>query len=418
MKSPPNASPEIRYLAIDLHKHYTVIGGVNIQQKVILSPRRVEIDELEVWARKNLRPSDEVVLEATTNAWTAYDLIVPLVRHCVAVNPLHVRWIAEARVKTDAADVLRLAKLLAANLIPEVWVPPLHVRELRSLMTYRRRVIKMQTMTKNRLHSILHSCYLTPPTGQVFAEKNRDWWLALELSPTLRLRIRHDLATLEHLQGQLTDLESEIQRLSITSPWQEQAPCLIQLPGFGLLTAMTVLAAIGDITRFPSAKELVGYAGLGAGVHDSGETHRDKGITKQGRRDLRKVLVEAAWVAVNSHPYWKAQFERLERRKPKNQAIVAIARKLLVAVWHVLTERTTDKNAVPEMVAFKLMVWSWKLSDQERGGLTSRQFIRYHLMRLKLGEDLPYLITGKDTKRAIASPGEVLALRPELASAD
>jgi len=119
---------------------------------------------------------------------------------------------------------------------------------------------------------------------------------------------------------------------------------------------MSVLAAIGDITRFPSAKELVGYAGLGAGVHDSGETHRDKGITKQERRDLRKVLVEAAWVAVTSHPYWKAQFECLERRKPKNQAIVAIARKLLVAVWHVLTERTTAKNAVPEMVTFKLMV--------------------------------------------------------------
>ena len=163
------------------------------------------------------------------------------------------------------------------------------------------------------------------------------------MSPTERLRIRHDLATLEHLQGQLTDLESEIQRLSATSPWAEQAPYLIQLPGFGLLTAMTVLAAIGDITRFPSAKELVGYAGLGAGVHDSGETHRDKGITKQDRRELRKVLVEAAWVAVNSHPYWKAQFEHLERRKPMNQAIVAIARKLLVAVWHVLTERTTDK---------------------------------------------------------------------------
>jgi hypothetical protein len=82
---------------------------------------------------------------------------------------------------------------------------------------------------------------------------------------------------------------------------------------------------------------------------------------------------------------------------------------LWISVWHVLTEHTTDKNAVPEMVAFKLMVWSWKLSDQERGGLTSRQFIRYHLTRLNLGEDLPYLITGKDIKRAIASLGEVLA---------
>ena len=68
------------------------------------------------------------------------------------------------------------------------------------------------------------------------------------------------------------------------------------------------------------------------------------------------------------------------------------------------------------MVAFKFMVWSWELSDQERGGLTSRQFIRYHLMRLKLEYNLPCLITGKSTKRAIASPEEMLALEPELAS--
>ena len=91
---------------------------------------------------------------------------------------------------------------------------------------------------------------------------------------------------------------------------------------------------------------------------------------------------------------------------------------MLVAVWHVLSERVADKNAVPEMIAFKMMMWSWKLSDQERGGLTTRQFVRYHLMRLKTGEDLPYLITGKNTKRAIAPREEVLALKPELVSAD
>lgn len=116
---------------------------------------------------------------------------------------------------------------------------------------------------------------------------------------------------------------------------------------------MTVLGAIGDITRFARAKRLVGYAGLGAGVHDSGETHRDKGITKQGRRDLRRVMVEAAWTAVQVSPYWKGEFERLTLRKHKhpNIAIVAIARRMLVAVWHVLTERVADRNAVPEMVA-------------------------------------------------------------------
>jgi transposase len=77
---------------------------------------------------------------------------------------------------------------------------------------------------------------------------------------------------------------------------------------------MRVLAAIGDITRFPSAKHLVGYAGLGASVHESGETHRGGHITKEGRSDLRGVMVEAAWVAVEHHAHWKAQFERLSAR--------------------------------------------------------------------------------------------------------
>ena len=117
----------------------------------------------------------------------------------------------------------------------------------------------------------------------------------------------------------------------------------------------------------------------------------------------------------DSHLYWITQFERLIHRKLRNKAIIAIARCLLSAVFNVLSKRASDKNAVPEMVAFKLMIWSWKLSVQERGGLTSRQLIRYHLMRLNLGYDLPYLVTGKGTKRAIASPEEVLALRPELA---
>ena len=77
---------------------------------------------------------------------------------------------------------------------------------------------------------------------------------------------------------------------------------------------MSILAVIGEITRFPSAKKLVGYAGLGASVHDSGDTHQSGHITKEGRRDVRCVMVEAAWVAVEHHPHWKAQFEHLTRR--------------------------------------------------------------------------------------------------------
>ena len=120
---------------------------------------------------------------------------------------------------------------------------------------------------------------------------------------------------------------------------------------------MRILAAIGEISRFPSAKHLVGYAGLGASVHQSGETNRGGHFTKQGRRDLRGIMVEAAWVAVEHHPHWKAQFERLAARIGKQKAIVAIARKLLVTIWHVLSQQESDSHVQIEAVTRKLLNW-------------------------------------------------------------
>lgn len=223
------------------------------------------------------------------------------------------------------------------------------------------------------------------------------------------------MATLAQLQEQLAAVEGELARLSQSEPWNAVAPFLIQLPGFALISAMTVLAAIGDISRFPSAKHLVGYAGLGAGAHHSGETHQDGSLTKQGRRDLRRVLIEAAWSAVATHPHWKEEFMHLCRRKPEGIAIVAIARKLLVVVWHVLSQCAADRHADPVMVATKLMRWAWALTPAQRGGLTTRQFVRYGLMRLRLGHDLTSFRYGGQP-RGLATEAEILARFPELAT--
>ena len=84
---------------------------------------------------------------------------------------------------------------------------------------------------------------------------------------------------------------------------------LMQIPGLGLIFSMVVLSAIGDINRFSHPRKLVGYAGLGAGVHISGEKYQEKSITKAGRKELRWALVEAAWVAVRFDPFWKAQYQ-------------------------------------------------------------------------------------------------------------
>lgn len=408
-------SPVTRFVGIDLHKHFVVVAAVDARQQVILPPtRRIDLDDFPAWAQSHLSPNDAVALESTGNAWWLYDLIAPLVARAVVANSLQVKWIANAAAKSDKHDAIRLAKLLAANLIPEVWVPPPHVRELRALIAHRRALVKQRTAVKNRLHSVLHRQHISPPDGDLCAAHNRDWWHSLDLSPTERLRLRQDLATLDHVEQLVADLEAELARLSNQPPWNEAMPFLVQIPGLALLSAMTVLAAIGDIARFPTARHLVGYAGLGACVHESGESHRDGHISKQGRRDLRRALIEAAWSAVNTHPYWKREFARLCRHKPQGVAIVAIARKLLVVIWHVLAERTADRHTEPAMVACKLMRWSWELTNEQRSGLTTRQFVRYGLTRMGLGHDLTGFRYGGQP-RGLASVEEILARFPELA---
>src|SRR5215470_8827495 len=132
MKGERKAS-ERRYIGLDVHKHYITVGGMNREQEVTLRPRNVDMERFQRWAEENLRDTDEVVLEATTNTWDIYDIVVPLVKRVVVAHPAEVKQIANARVKTDNQDVLRLMRLLTTDLVPEVWVPPQEVRELRAL---------------------------------------------------------------------------------------------------------------------------------------------------------------------------------------------------------------------------------------------------------------------------------------------
>jgi hypothetical protein len=189
---------------------------------------------------------------------------------------------------------------------------------------------------------------------------------------------------------------------------------LLQLSGFGVIVSMTVLSAIGDASRFESANKLVGYSGLGAGVHDSGKEHIEKRITKSGRKELRWAMVEAAWRAIRISSYWKEQYEKYLRRMRKpNQAIVVIARKLLVVVWHVLTKEETDERVNEEDLAYKMLVLAWDLDEDVRMGLTYKQFAKYALMKLGVETDITRFVR-KEVPRRLAPREEVLARMVEL----
>lgn len=379
-----------RFVAFDVHKSYVLVAALNATLQVVLPPRRVRMDDLPEWARQALRPTDRVVLEATSNAWTVYDLLAPLVAEVQVAHPLLVKLISSARVKTDTRDTLHLARLLAANLIPTVWVPPPPVRELRALVAHRERLVRQRTQAKSRLQSLLQSHNLVPPEHE--AE-----WQQLPLAPLDRFRLQQDRLLVDQLGELIRQVDAELSRLSVEEPWARSMVYLMQLPGLGIITSMTILAAIGEITRFPSPEKLVGYSGLGASVHASGQTFQTGAITKQGRRELRTALIEAAWIAVRHHPHWQAQFERLAARKGAGKAIVAIARKLLVVIWHVLTKQAADCHADPVRVARKLWRWAQKHGTASHVGLPRLTFVRAYLDRLQLGQELTTLESGSTT---------------------
>lgn len=397
-------SPD-RFVGLDVHKHYLIAAAVDADRKEVMGPRRVPLERLDSWVRKSLTPQDAVVFEMTTNAYQLYDDLLGHVHSVTVVHPPHVGLITRVQVMNDKIAARTLAKLHAAGLLPSIWIPPLDVRDHRALVAQRAKMVRLSTQAKNRLHALLHRHHLVPPAGMLFDPGLRQWWLGLEISALELARVRCDLDTLTFAQAQIHLLEETMLTLAIQD---ERVVRLLHLPGVGLITAMTLLAAIGDISRFAQAKNLVGYAGLGARVHDSGQTHHTGQITKAGRRDIRGAMIEVAHTAARTHPHWRAELARLEPRLGKNKAIVAIARKLLVAVWHILSKDCPDRFADPERVARKLLEYANRLGPARRPeGQTAVEYVRHHLDRLGLGAQLASIPLGKT--RRIALPSSQLA---------
>jgi transposase len=403
-----------RYLALDIHKYYSIVAGVDFEGQVIVEPVRIEHADLEGWLVKHIQSTDYVVIESTTNAWHIYDLLEPLAEKVLVANPIKMKQIASARVKTDIRDTLILARMLAANMIPAIWVPPAHVRNLRYLLSQRRHLMGMHTQTVNRMHSVAHRHHLSHPKGKRFNQKNTHWQQDDHLSDSEKFQLELDMTTKQHLAEQAEKITKKLARMSHQKPWADSMLFLMQLPGFGVITGMTVLAAIGDITRFESPGHLVSYSGLIPGLDQSGVKLRGKRITKEGRKDLRWAMVEVAQRAVKSDPLWRQRFHELQRRLHRNQAIVVIAHRLLELVWYVLSRRQPYRHFSPERIAYKYLTWSWQLSDADRDGLTRQQFTRYYLMRLGIGQDLKRIALNPKHPRKLASEAELLALRPDL----
>ncbi len=298
-----------RFIGLDIHKEYIVAAGVNAAQEQVFGPLRFAVQDLDTWIAKHLTPQDAVVLEMTTNTYTVYDALLPHVHSVTVVHPPHVALIVRAQVKTDRKAALSLAQLHAAGLLVGIWIPPKPVRDLRALIAQRWKMVRLATVAKNRLHSALHRHHLDAPKSSLpFSPKHKEFWLNLPVSALERANIQCDWETIEFADRQKALLEDSIAKVAAEDA---RVPLLVQLPGIGMIGAMSLLAAIGDITRFASSKALVGYAGLGTRVHDSGHLHQSGRTLAPALARKRKCRCHQDRAQGHSAHHGRSRAERL-----------------------------------------------------------------------------------------------------------
>jgi transposase len=343
----------MRFIALDVHRDFCEVAIAERGGVVRLAGRvRTDPSELELFAR-SLGADDEVVLEATANALPIARLIEPHVARVVLANPKTAKALTQASAKTDKLDARALARLLAGGLVPEVWVVDEQTRVLRRRIARRAQLVKQRTREKNQIHAVLmRNLKGRAPASDLFGVQGRRWLVEQELPSDEREMVEACLRQIDFLDGEIGVLDTALAALALDSVEMRR---LMTLPGISFVTAAALMAAIGDISRFPSPRHLVSYFGLDPRVRQSGsEPARHGRISKQGPGEVRHVLVEAAWHAARTYGPLRAFAERVKSRRGAQVAIVAVARKLVVIAWHMLSNEEDYAFARPSLVREKM----------------------------------------------------------------
>jgi transposase len=322
------------YLGIDLHLKRTYMVLMNREGEVI-DERRLPNAEVPSYLEKHVPQETYAVLEATRNWPFMHDLLTEHVERVELAHPKEVKAIANAAVKTDRIDANVLAHLARMNYLPTAYAAPKEVRDLRLYTRHRSWLIGQRTQAKNRLQSVLASYNLVTPTSDLFGVKGREFLEEVkeDLRPAAKRVITDNLTLIDRLGEQIKELERET---PLTEEQAYNVQLLMSMPGVGKVTAMTILAEIGDIARFNSPKSLCNWAGLTPRVRKSDTIVRHGKISKQGSAYLRSVLGQAAMVASRFSPRWYRVHERLAKRCGKRGAKVAVARRLLTVIYYML----------------------------------------------------------------------------------
>jgi len=301
----------------------------------------------------------KVALESTGNLWVKlYDRLdeEPGI-DVILTNPRKTRVIAEAKIKNDKLDARLLADLVRADLVARSYVPPKEIRMQRALLRERISLVESRTIIKNQIHALLDKYEIQPTYTDMFGKHGREWLRSLNLPSIDQTILEVGLQRLEELEAHIDAFTDKIAQEAVEHP---QAKLLMSFTGIDYYSAMLLASEIGDVTRFPSAKKLVRYAGLAPGTRQSADKTVHGHIVKEGNKRIRWILVEAAQHASRHDPRLRGFYLRVMKRRGYQRAIVAVARKMLVSMYHVLSKNEPYHGERTELLERKLKRLEWK----------------------------------------------------------
>lgn len=355
----------MRVIGLDVHRTFAQVAV--LEDGLVKDNGRVAMDrEAVLRFGGTLTKEDDVVIEATGNTAVIVRLLAPFVRRVAIANPLQVRAIAWAKVKTDKIDAATLARLHAAQFLPEVWMPTEQVELQRRNTAERTQLVSQMTRLKNRIQSILHANLVPRQSGRIFGKAGHVLLAQLPLpEDQIRLVLRHH-GEIGRLAAELSVIDKAIAERALEDP---EVKRLMTIGGVNAIVACSVLAAIGDIQRFSSPEKLVSYLGLNPSVHQSGDRPAFHGhITHRGRGHARAMLVEAAWALAPGPGPLSSFFHRISKKRGNQVAAVATARKLAVLIWHMLTKNEDYAWSRPALVQWKRRQLELKAGHSSRRG--------------------------------------------------
>jgi transposase len=331
------------HVGIDLHREFVVMAAVRDNGEV-MEPVKIACRETDsiVEVLRSLAPFRAVVEASGTYRWL-YDLLRPHGAVLLA-HPARLRAMILRRSKTDKLDAQLLANLLRINQIPLAYVPPEPYQRLRDLVRCRAKLSQDRAEAKIKLRDMLARQNLLSPYKTPFGPRGLAWFRSQDFGLVGNMVRDELLARLWHYDRQIAVFDEQLEKCRPDFP---QTEALSDIYGIGLYSALLIVAELGEVERFRTAKQVGAYAGLTSRVHQSGGHCYQGSITRQGSPWLRWILVEAAMKTVREDAALKNFYTRVRKRSSAKIARVAAARKLAEICWKRLRrwQRTQAEKA-------------------------------------------------------------------------